>query len=169
MAQAGSLTISIWDYCDPSTFGQAHIGCQRSLESGFITLQGFNSELTSQKSVGAWRFSPGRLAAGDEGVPAITVVNVGGENHTFTRVKAFGGGFVAPLNALAGLPVPAPECAQVVNGQLVRQPFGPNNKLVPAGATLSVPGVEGDEAVRFQCCIHPWMRATVNADHGDRH
>ena len=52
----------------------------------------------------------------------MNLQNLGGETHTFTRVKRFGGGLVAPLNAAAGTPEPAPECEQMVNGNLVPQP-----------------------------------------------
>ena len=40
----------------------------------------------------------------------FVAVNNGGETHTFTEVKAFGGGIVPLLNVLSGNPVPAPEC-----------------------------------------------------------
>ena len=160
----GSVSVKLWDYCDPASFGP---GCSRSAVGGFITFEGFLAEITSERSVGAWRFSPTDLII-EEGTPAITVENVGGEAHTFTRVKKFGGGFVAVLNALSGNNTPAPECAQMVNGNLAPQPFGPRNLLVPAGATLAAAGFEGDEAVNIQCCIHPWMRTTVNGYHDDK-
>jgi len=116
--QPGLLNIHLRDYCDPVTF--AAIGCVRTatpLSAGVITLPGFQSELGAEKSVGAWRFVPDR-AASEDGL-SIMLQNLGGETHTFTRVREFGGGFVTPLNAASGNPVPAPECARLVNGQLV--------------------------------------------------
>jgi hypothetical protein len=71
--------------------------------------------------------------------------------HTFTEVEAFGGGFVPELNALSGNPVPAPEC-------LALDP----DDFVPPGGTYS-DEVEEPGTERYQCCIHPWMRATVSA------
>ncbi|MCU1221549.1 MAG: hypothetical protein JWN42_2746 [Candidatus Angelobacter sp.] len=160
----GSITIKMWDYCDPATFGA---GCSRSTAGGIITFGGFLAEITTEQSVGAWRFSPSDLIV-EEGTPAITVANVGGEAHTFTRVKEFGGGFVAILNTLSGTNTPAPECARVVNGRLAPQPFGPRNLFVPPGATLAAAGFAGDETVNVQCCIHPWMRSTINGHHEDK-
>jgi hypothetical protein len=85
--------------------------------------------------------------------------NLGGETHTFTEVKRFGGGFVAFLNAASGNPVPAPECAQVVNGQLVPQPPGEDNVFIPAGTSATVTEHQG--VAKYQCCIHPWMHLTI--------
>jgi len=75
-------------------------------------------------------------------------------------VKEFGGGFIAPLNALSGNPVPAPECAQVVNGQLVPQPPSEDNRFIPAGGSDTVPLMHEVNA-KYQCCVHPWMRLTI--------
>src|SRR6266404_1170242 len=108
--QPGLLNIHLRDYCDPVTF--AAIGCVRTatpLSAGVITLPGFQAELGAEKSVGAWRFVPDR-AASEDGL-SIMLQNLGGETHTFTRVREFGGGFVAPLNAASGNLVPAPERA----------------------------------------------------------
>lgn len=123
--------------------------------------------MIADKSVGAWRLVPARVH-NDDGVN-FPLENLGGETHTFTRVKEFGGGFVVPLNGASGNPVPAPECAKVVDGNLVPQPPGPNNIFLPAGATMNGPHVGEDESAKFQCCIHPWIRITVNGDdaHGD--
>jgi hypothetical protein len=160
--QPGVLNVHIRDYCDPVTF--AAIGCVRTVtpvSSGVITFSGFNAELGADKSVGAWRFVPDRANA-DEGL-GLMLQNLGGETHTFTRVREFGGGFVAPLNAASGNPVPAPECAQTVNGQLVPQPPSPDNIFLDGNASATGPLVPERETAKFQCCIHPWMRMTVNA------
>src|SRR5881392_3924236 len=92
--QPGTLTIDIRDYCDPVTF--ANIGCVRiatPVANGTITLPGFGAELAAEKSVGAWRFIPDQAKA-EDGVN-LMLKNLGGETHTFTRVKQFGGGFGA--------------------------------------------------------------------------
>ena len=60
------------------------------------------------------------------------------------------GGIVPLLNDLSGNPVPAPECLR-----LEADDFIP-----PSGTytdTVETPGTE-----LYQCCIHPWMRATVH-------
>ena len=165
--QPGTLNVHIRDYCDPVTF--AAIGCNRiatPVSAGSITFPGFQAELGAEKSVGAWRFIPDRAKA-EEGL-SLTLQNLGGEEHTFTRVRQFGGGFVAPLNAASGNPVPAPECARMVNGQLAPQPPSPDNIFLGPNSNATGPLVRGGEAAKFQCCIHPWMRLTVKAkDQGD--
>ena len=132
-----------------------------------ITLPGFQAELGADKSVGAWRFVPDR-ATTEEGL-GLMLQNLGGEAHTFTRVQEFGGGFVAPLNAASGNPVPATECAQVVNGQLVPQPPSPDNIFVDGNASAIGPLVPEGQSAKFQCCIHPWMRMTIDAKEHQKH
>jgi len=155
--QPTNVTVHARDYCDPVSF--ARIGCGRDPSSGFITLSGFNAELATEKSVGAWRFVPTPTKA--EVGANITVSNLGGETHTFTRVAKFGGGFVAGLNAASGNPDPAPECAQMVNGNLVPQPASAGNIFLAAGTSATAQVKEG-EVAHFQCCIHPWMRTTID-------
>lgn len=168
----GTLTIHIRDFCDPTTFNGA-VGpgtCVRADSvsvNGSQKFAGFLAEVGQEKSVGAWRFNPDRVRT-EEGVN-LTLVNRGGETHTFTRVAEFGGGFVAPLNGLSGNPIPRPECAKVLaGGVLVPQPPSGNNIFVEHGETEPGPRiVEGEEA-KFQCCIHPWMRITFNGREGRR-
>jgi hypothetical protein len=155
----GTLNIHLLDYCDPASFN-AVLGegtCKRDITPGFITFNGFIAEVTAEKSAGAWRFSPSPAKAGAHDTLMIT--NLGGETHTFTKVKKFGGGFVAPLNQLSGNPTPAPECATVVNDNLIPLPPGPDNLFILAGTTATHAGPNG--LVHYQCCIHPWMRTTI--------
>jgi hypothetical protein len=164
--QPGTLTVDIRDYCDPVSF--AAIGCVRTatpVGNGLITLAGFGAELAAEKSVGAWRFIPDR-ASNEDGIN-LNLKNLGGETHTFTRVKEFGGGFVAALNAASGNPTPAPECAKVVNGNLVPQPPSADNIFLPGSSNAAGPHVAEGERARFQCCIHPWMRTVINTKDGD--
>ena len=115
------LTIHIRDYCDPASFDAA-VGpgtCVRDTSDGAITFSGFVTELGADKSVGAWRFAPEQILV-SQGT-TLQLQNLGGETHTFTEVKRFGGGFLDFLNVPSGNPVPAPECAQVVNGNLIPQ------------------------------------------------
>lgn len=165
--QPGALTIHMRDYCDPVSF--ARIGCVRiatPVANGIITLAGFGAELAADKSVGAWRFIPDR-ARNEEGLN-LTLQNLGGETHTFTRVKQFGGGFVAALNAASGNPTPAPECAKVTaEGSLMPQPPSANNIFLPANSNAAGPHVAEGERAKFQCCIHPWMRTVINTKDND--
>jgi hypothetical protein len=165
------INIHVRDYCDPISFNAAlgNGACNRDTSTGAITITGFLAELSSDKSVGAWRFAPSQASTSEH--PTLSLQNLGGETHTFTRVKRFGGGFVAALNAAAGTPVPAPECAQMVNGNLVPQPPSADNVFIPAGRTASV-DLKSGETQRFQCCIHPWMRFTLTSEekhHEDVH
>ena len=92
-------TINIRDYCDPESFN-AVIGpdtCVRDTSDSLITFSGFVNELGTDKSVGAWRFAPAQLSVAEGAV--LELHNLGGETHTFTQVKRFGGGFVDFLNA----------------------------------------------------------------------
>jgi hypothetical protein len=166
--QPGLLNVHLRDYCDPVTF--AAIGCIRTVapvSAGVITFSGFQAELGTDKSVGAWRFVPDRAKA-DEGL-SLMLQNLGGETHTFTRVREFGGGFVAPLNAASGNPVLAPECARMVNGQPVPQPPSPDNIFLQGNASATGPQVAEGQTAKFQCCIHPWMRMTINAKEHQEH
>jgi plastocyanin len=134
------------DRCEPGSFNAA-IGPGTCVGNGKVTFDEFISELMKKQTHHQWRNQPTNVAlkAGRD----VSVVNVGGEVHTFTPVAEFGGGFVADLNGLTGNPVPAPECLD----------FG-SIEFVPAGGTASVGGLsEGTH--RFMCCIHPWMRTTA--------
>src|SRR6267378_3354679 len=102
-----TLQITIRDFCDKNTFPAG-----LCTGSGKIAFAAFNAELAAFKDAGSWKFVPD-VAATEEGVN-LTLTNVGGETHTFTRVAKFGGGFVAGLNIASGNTVPAPECAIVV-------------------------------------------------------
>ena len=177
-AQA-TKTITMRDACDPTTFN-AVLGpgvCMPG-HHGNTLFPDFIGELQTDQIAGAWRFNPMlnttegnlRLArldlrSGDQ----TTIQNAGGETHTFTRVKNFGGGFKAVLNGLTGNPDPAPECAQILpGGTLAPQPESDTNQFVEAGKTESGP-TAGSAALppgvsRWECCIHPWMRMLVVVD-----
>ena len=94
----------------------------------------------------SWRNEPSHLTA--QAGKSVRVTNKGGRGHTFTEVANFGGGFVPLINV--GL-IPAPECA----------PGRPIN-LAP-GASIELTA-SGEGLHKFQCCIHPWMRATIRVE-----
>ena len=131
---------------------------------GTITFDHFIAEVTAAQKAGAWHYDPTEQTV--EPGTALTLENRGGETHTFTKVAKYGGGFVAPLNALSGNPVPAPECAIVTMGGLIPKPPSDSNLFLEAGETEDGP-IAGSAVLpsgtitKFQCCIHPWMRLEV--------
>jgi hypothetical protein len=144
-----TMTVKMLDECDPATFNAALNDPNGCVRNGGIKFDQFISLLTRLQTVPSWRFSPGNvnLRVGD----ILAATNVGGEAHTFTEVEEFGGGAIGFLNNLAGTPKVAPECVAMPLGALV----------IPPGATRSeVTDEAGDE--KYQCCIHPWMRAVVH-------
>ena len=157
------LNIRLRDDCDPATFnldppnGAGPGVCDEDFGGG-TTFGEFLAEHAETGGVDKWRFNNDR-AESDRGRP-ITVTNRGGETHTFTRVAQFGGGFIPPLNNLpdgSTLPL-APECA-VAPG--VPQPPSPGNLFVPAGGVATAGALKRGERAKFQCCIHPWMKAEI--------
>lgn len=146
------------DDCDAASFN-AVLGAGACVGNGGTTIDEFNQELAARGSVGSWKYNPDH---DDQRPGEVRVaVNRGGETHTFTKVHAFGGGFVAGLNQASGNPVPASECA-ITNpdGTLRPQPASPTNNFVAAGTTVSVPAM-GNATELWQCCIHPWMRVRI--------
>jgi hypothetical protein len=123
------------DECEPDSFNAA-VGPGACVNrNGGITFDLFLSLLQQQARVPSWRFSPDTIHVPRE--LTLAIVNRGGEVHTFTEVAA-----------LAGTPVPAPECSPA---SLV---------FVPSGGQTSHT-FEPGEADKYQCCIHPWMRAVT--------
>lgn len=140
------------DSCDPETFNE-EIGPGTCVKPGRTTFGEFIGELAATQTVRSWRFNP--LGATVHGGVDLLAVNVGGEEHTFTPVRQFGGGFIPFLNNLAGTPIPAPECLNVPGLDFVA---GGEKSIISAAALTSV--ASGGIA-RIECCIHPWMRAEV--------
>ncbi|MFI5229396.1 MAG: hypothetical protein ACHQWU_10025 [Gemmatimonadales bacterium] len=143
--------VSLRDDCDPATFDAAN-GPNACVRNGNgMPFDTFLSVLTKNQSVGAWKIDPDRV----EATPGTVIVatNRGGETHTFTRVAAFGGGFVPILNTLSGNTTRAPECSPA------------KVQFLPPGASMQAT-VADDGTERYQCCIHPWMRMEVR-QHGE--
>ena len=151
-ADDGKEKVAIRDDCDPADPLWAPTGgC--SLEDGDVTNAEFFAESGPASGPlaasvighqGWWNDPPYlKVEVGD----TVKVRNRGGRIHTFTEVANFGGGRVGPLNK--GL-APAPECV----------PPTATSVDLPPGARAKVTGLaEGNH--RFQCCIHPWMRALI--------
>jgi plastocyanin len=143
-------TVDIFDACDPVTFNGA-LGagtCTGLATVDTITFIEFENELAANKSVAAWRFDPTSLSVTPAGT--VTATNLGGQTHTFTEVAHFGGGTVPLLNQASGNPVEAPECGAITDAD-----------LIAPEATFTTAHLIGAGPHLFQCCIHPWMRATV--------
>jgi plastocyanin len=73
-------------------------------------------------------------------------VNQGGETHTFTEVEQFGGGIVPSLNELSHA---GPSRRSVGR-------FEGDDFVAPGGTYREQVSETG--TVKFQCCIHPWMK-----------
>ncbi len=140
--------VAVLDDCDPTDPAWASIGgC--TLQEGAVTLAEFNAFLPLGHP--AWRFEPMYIKV--KPFKEIEVRNEGGRNHTFTRVTRYGGGFVPVLNNPPGSAA-IPECAGGLGNPAVASTFlAPDTRLTVSGLT------EGTH--RFQCCIHPWMRAAI--------
>jgi plastocyanin len=149
--------VALVDDCDPDADWGAVGGCQRNHNDGNVTLAEFNLLVASPLSINpvfvghpSWRIEPGYLTVelGD----GVRVRNLGGRNHTFTRVAQFGAGVVPQLSAGFN---PAPECA-------TREVVAPGDRSEVAGLSAANGGVN-----RYQCCFHPWMRAVIKV--ADKH
>src|SRR5262249_8677725 len=166
-------TVRIWDACDPDTFNAA-VGPGTCIPGhhGQTKFQDFFAELDLDKIAGGWRFNPLLnttdgplnpvqldLRPGDR----ISLQNIGGETHTFTRVAEYAGGFFDPLNGRTGNPTPAPECARVLpDGTLAPQPESDTHQFVEAGTTEAGP-LPGTPLLPLglthrQCCRPPRSR-----------
>ena len=135
--------VQILDACDPASF-DAVFGLGTCIRNGGRNLFDFIGEVSAKGEADAWRFAPGNIEA--RVGQTLLAINNGGEKHTFTEVKKFGGGLNATLNELSHNTEVAPECN--------------TSTLIAAGGSqtdeLDEPGTE-----LYQCCIHPWMRTTV--------
>ncbi len=141
------------DECDPATFN-AVLGpdfCKNVALGYATTLSDLLTGAQSDKPSPNWDFEPDSISVPQGTV--IKVVDQGGEPHTFTEVQQFGGGFIPALNAPGESTVP--ECTGGFSKVDVAK------TRIIQGSTIEIPNLKKGEH-RFQCCIHPWMRATVN-------
>jgi len=141
------------DECDPTTFN-AVLGtafCHNVTLGAFTKLEDLFKKAAAGTPDPGWDFEPDAVSIKKGAV--LTIVDQGGEPHTFTEVKAFGGGFIPGLNA-PGEDV-VPECSNgFANIKVART-------RILQGSQLQINGLSEGEH-RFQCCIHPWMRVTVD-------
>lgn len=147
-----SAQIVALDECDPTTFNAA-LGpdfCKNIALGEFTTFDQLFAEAAAGTPDPGWDFEPDTVRI-NEGTP-LSVVDQGGEPHTFTEVKKFGGGFIPGLNAPGEEAVS--ECAVGFSNLAVAK-----TRLLQ-GSTIQV-GELSKGTHRFQCCIHPWMRVKV--------
>lgn len=150
---AGLAQVVALDECDPATFNApSAVGpdfCKNVTLGAATTF----SELFRKAKEGhpdrKWDFEPDAILIKKGTV--LSVVDQGGEPHTFTEVKEFGGGFILPLNGGEEI---APEC----DGGFSRVEVARTRIL--QGSQLQFTGLSKGEHL-FQCCIHPWMRTKV--------
>ena len=138
--------VTMFDACDPETFNAA-LGAGTCTRSGGVTFAKFIEQLGKHQTINSWHFAPPNvnMRVGQ----TLMARNRGGEAHTFTEVEEFGGGIVAALNELTGLTTVAPECQRLTGSDFI----------APGGSTSEVEDEAGVE--KYQCCLHPWMRAEV--------
>jgi hypothetical protein len=150
-AQGNSNHISMLDDCDPTDTSFPPPACVK--RGGDVTLAEFNALLTTglgSSLIGhpSWRNEPGHTTT--QAGRKIKVSNDGGRNHTFTPVSEFGGGTIGGLNV--GL-ARADGC-----------PASPGNlAVIEPGDSVDIT-LDDKKLHRFQCCIHPWMRATIRVE-----
>jgi plastocyanin len=140
------------DECDPTTFNAA-LGadfCHNVTLGAFTTLNDLSAKVAAGHPDPNWDFEPDILRI-KEGTN-LSVVDQGGELHTFTEVAHFGGGFIPVLNAPGEHVVP--ECAGGFSNLAVAR------TRVLQGSTLQVNNLSEGKHL-FQCCVHPWMRMKV--------
>jgi plastocyanin len=147
--------ITIMDNCLPSDPGWTPTGgCAAGPNVGDVSFAEFGQLLSSPLITGlvghpSWRNDPSHLVAPRNG--RVRVTNRGGRAHTLTEVENFGGGSVADFNIAM---TRAPECPPA--------PPQIEDALAPGQSktlTELAPGLH-----KYQCCFHPWMRATIRVD-----
>ena len=147
-----SAQIVALDECDPTTFNAA-LGpdfCKNVTLGAFTTLSDLFAKAVAGTPDPGWDFEPDTVEV-KEGTD-LSVVDQGGEPHTFTEVAHFGGGFIPGLNAPGEDTVP--ECAGGFANVAVAK-----TRILQASAVQVADLPKGTHL--FQCCIHPWMRVKV--------
>ena len=140
------------DECEPSSFNM-NLGadfCKNVALGATTSFDDLFTEAMQGNPDPKWDFEPDSVAVSKGTM--LSVVNQGGEPHTFTEVKNFGGGFVDGLNHGQNT---VPECAGgFANIKVART-------RILQGSRLDFGGLSKGKHF-FQCCIHPWMRVEVD-------
>jgi len=147
-----SAQIVALDECDPATFNVV-LGpdfCKNVTLGASTKLADLFAKVVAGKPDPGWDFEPDTVHIRKGS--SLSVVDQGGEPHTFTEVAQFGGGFIDGLN-MPGETV-VPECkGGFANVAVART-------RILQGSRIQVNNLSKGEHL-FQCCIHPWMHVTV--------
>jgi len=139
------------DECDPATFNAA-LGpdfCKNVALGSATTLTDLFSKAAAGTPDPGWDFEPDTIQI-KKGT-TLSVVDQGGEPHTFTEVEKFGGGFIPGLNNGEAT---VPECSGGFANVAVAR------TRILQGSQVQVNNLSKGEHL-FECCIHPWMRVKV--------
>jgi len=143
------------DECDPATFNDPSAAgadfCKNVALGASTTFANLLALAAAGTPDPGWDFEPDKLTIKKGG--SVSVVDQGGEPHTFTEVKQFGGGFIPPLNGPGETTVP--ECTGGFSSIAVAR------TRILQGSRLDINGLSKGKHL-FQCCIHPWMRMEVD-------
>jgi plastocyanin len=145
------VVVNMQDACDPETFNEALQNPEACVRAGGVKFDQFIAELTRLGFIQPWHFAPS--TANVRVGQTFEVINRGGEKHTFTEVAEFGGGVVPLLNDLAHVPDVAPECRP--------DALEADDFVAPGGVYRET--VDHAGHLKFQCCIHPWMRLEASS------
>src|SRR6202041_277017 len=154
----GLAQVVALDECDPTTFNAA-VGpdfCKNVTLGAFTTLSDLFAGAEAGTPDPGWDFEPDQVTISKGDV--VSVVDQGGEPHTFTEVKAFGNGFLPPLNPGSATSV-IPECSGGFKNIAVAR------TRILQGSHLDIVGLSKVKHL-FECCIHPWMRMEVDVKDG---
>ena len=150
-SQPAVAQIVALDECDPTTFN-AVIGpdfCKNVALGAATTFNDLFAKAAAGTPDPNWDFEPDVLSVKQGTI--ISVVDQGGEPHTFTEVEQFGGGFIPGLNGGQEM---APECSGGFANINVAK------TRILQGSQTQITGLSKGEHL-FECCIHPWMRVKV--------
>jgi plastocyanin len=152
----GGREIRIRDKCDPATFNAA-LGPGACVGDGDVTFAELLATINpADGGHDAWNFSREELTirVGE----TVSVLNSGGEAHTFTEVRNFGAGLVDALNP--ALPPGTPPAIPVDPNFFPNLPGSFVAELVFPTQAKTIAGLSQGKHL-FQCMIHPWMRSTI--------
>lgn len=154
-AAPGVTQIVALDECDPATFNaNPLIGADFCKNVTLLPFRTQLMDLFSKAAAGTpdpgWDFEPDAVSV--KKGSTLVVVNQGGEPHTFTEVARFGGGFIDGLNAPGEATVN--ECKGGFSNVAVAK------TRILQGSQSQITGLSKGTHL-FECCIHPWMRMTV--------
>ena len=142
------------DECDPATFNDpSAVGpdfCKNVALGASTTFAQLFALAAAGTPDPGWDFEPDTLTIKQGTI--VSVADQGGEPHTFTEVKAFGGGFITPLNHGEAT---VPECTGGFGNVAVAK------TRILQGSHHEITGLSKGKHI-FQCCIHPWMRMEID-------